>query len=286
MIIYFNKDEFLKALSYIDTNPILCKERMENYLTNYPEDYSGYNYYLSVLITLGLFKEAEEGLKFIESVVLNEPESLGNLERQKNVNRNFIFTKSRLLCYQEKYLELDKLLEENQDLEVDNMEFIRFYAKLKSGHVNIPRQYNPYLYKQIIQYKESDFRKHIEKHLESGNKDLEERNNNIFVEEFPIDKIIEEIKKYIPSSTCLYPGFFEDIYVFKYDNCGKDNGKMVNYFKVTALHNTQEFITMFPAKDSEHLPSIDLNYLKYENTEKEKVKVISQIDKFNKRFKR
>ena len=38
--------------------------------------------------------------------------------------------------------------------------------------------------------------------------------------------------------------------------------KIVNYFKVVCLHNSQDFITMCPVKGSDNLPHIDLNYMK------------------------
>ena len=73
------------------------------------------------------------------------------------------------------------------------------------------------------------------------------------------------------------------MYVFKYDNCGKHDNKIANYFKIICFHNTQDYITMFPCSNCENLPYVDLNYLVNSN-DIPKVKTLSQIEKFNKRY--
>ena len=92
------------------------------------------------------------------------------------------------------------------------------------------------------------------------------------------------MKKYIPSDKKLYWGFYDNIYYFKYDGCGRDNTKLVNYIKVVCLDDTNNIITICPVVGSDNMPHIDLNYIKKE--EPVKVKVKSQIDKFNQRYNR
>ena len=104
----------------------------------------------------------------------------------------------------------------------------------------------------------------------------------MFVSKFPINKVLEEIKKYIPSDKRIYNGFYQDTYIFKYDYCGKDDNKAADYFKVICFHNTSDFITMCPSTNCQYLPCIDLNYMA---KEKPKQKQLSQIEKFNKRYR-
>ena len=80
---------------------------------------------------------------------------------------------------------------------------------------------------------------------------------------------------------CL--GLYDDMYVFKYDSCGKDNYKIVNYFKVICFEGTSQIITMYPASDCEKLPYIDLNYMKTKE-DTPKIKVLTQREKFNTRY--
>ena len=81
----------------------------------------------------------------------------------------------------------------------------------------------------------------------------------------------------------LYSGFFTSVYVFKYDNCGYDTEQAVNYFKVVCFNNSKNFITMCPSADCENLPYTDLNYLK---DKKINIKRLSQVDKFNQKYKK
>ena len=105
----------------------------------------------------------------------------------------------------------------------------------------------------------------------------------MFVSGFEIDRVLEEIKKYIPSDKRIYSGFYQDTYVFKYDFSGKDNNKATDYFKVICFHNTSDIITICPSLYCENLPYVDLNYME---KEKPKQKTLSQIDKFNQRYRR
>ena len=83
------------------------------------------------------------------------------------------------------------------------------------------------------------------------------------------------------SDKMLYCGFVDNTYVYKYDCCGRVDGKVVDYFKVVCLHGTKNIITMYPIKKDHNLPCVDLNYLK-ENAKE--IKLTSQIDKFNQRY--
>ncbi len=83
----------------------------------------------------------------------------------------------------------------------------------------------------------------------------------------------------------MFPGYFDDVYYFKYDNCGRIKNHMTNYFTVVCYHNTTNFITMCPNVNCQKLPHVDLNYLK-DNENEIKDTRPSKIDKFNRRFKR
>lgn len=148
------------------------------------------------------------------------------------------------------------------------------------------REGNTYLYRQMVYYKNDDFLDHIKEHLADYNKDLDNPNSCIFSTDFPISEIIETVISYIPSNKRFFTGFYQDTYVFKYDCCGKVNNKTTNYFKVVCFNDTKDIITMFPSLNCNELPCIDLNYLiKNKITENNKVKRLSQIDKFNQKYK-
>ena len=108
--------------------------------------------------------------------------------------------------------------------------------------------------------------------------------NSVFVPEFPIDMVLNEAKKYIPSDKCFCPGGIGRTYIFKYDNCGRDCYHMTDYFKVICFNNTQNIVTVTPSNLNEiKFPFVDLNYLK--DKENLSVNRVSQIDKFYKKYK-
>lgn len=283
---YFDQWEFTNIHYLADTNPLESKLRFEEYLEKYPKDYSAYPYYASVLITLGEFKNAEKLLNYVKNKYINDDNFCKNKDKIEILEYNIIFTTLRLLSYQEKYDKLYNLYFNNYE-KLNDLTSARFdlyikkkASKLDSDDINV----KTYIHNQIISYSESEFLEHIKKHQADYNQNLDNPNKNIFVPDFPIDNVIKEVKKYIMCDRRLYNGFIENVYIFKYDNCGRENNKLVDYFKVVCFHNTKDFITMLPSSGCENLPYIDLNYLILKK-EDYKVKKISQIDKFNKKYK-
>lgn len=284
---YYNTNEFTKILSLADTDPFLAKTLYEEYLKKYSNDYSAYLYYTSLLITLGEFEKAEKTLEFIRNSFNNNFKYNRDPGRRDHFECNYNFTKARLLCYKKQYDEAHSLTffpysETSKNI---NLDAIRFYCKSRIEKLNINRdEISSYSYKQIYEYRENDFIEHITKHMADYNQNIDNPNKYIFAPDFPIEEIIREIKKHIPSDKRLFLGFFEDVYFFKYDGCGRSNNKITDYFKVVCFHDTTNFITMLPLNDCEKLPYTDLNYLKKD--EKPMVKRKNRIELFNQRYNR
>ena len=282
---YFNKHEFLQILKIVTSNPYKAKELYEKYLDKYPEDYGTYSYYISTLITLNEIDKASEVLKYMNKLLFKNCSYLSKTERIEKFQKIYYYTKLKLLMYQNKYQEAyDLCMNFFPYIDLDIQKII-FYLECKLGiNKKLVRKDLNYAIRQILEYDEEDFFYHIRKHLADFNQNLDEPNKFVFTPSFNIEKIIKEFKKYIPSDKRLLDGFFEDSYIFKYDECGRVNNKLVNYFKVVCYHDTTNCITMCPSIEGEYLPYVDLNYLK----EKEaiKVKKISQVDKFYKRYQK
>lgn len=283
---YYNEWEFKQILKLMETNPITANIKLKAYLKEYPEDYCAHIYFIATLITLGNFKEAESLLKALEYIYNNDKDFKNKYPRKylKKLNANIISSKIRLLSYYEKYKEaIEVYLQHEQELaELDiEIERVIFYCRKKLDlPIRIDSDSYTYIYRQINEYSEQDFLDHIKKHLAEYN---HKPYQSIFNPDFPRDKVLVEIKKYIPGEKRLYPFTYADLYVFKYDACGIESNKTVNYFKVVCFHNTSDIITMYPINCSEELPYIDLNYLIKEDI---KTKGLSRIDRFNKRYQR
>jgi len=278
---YYDESELKKILSEMTVNPYSSIEKIDNYLRRYPTDYSAHICYVNNLIVLKELKEADRLLEEIYIKVHNNRNYCSDEYRLRKFEIHYLINKIKLLAYQGKYSEILDLYNNNsQLLENVKMNDILLTCKMKLGRLHSDRQLNTYLFRQIIDYQESDFLDHIKMHLCQCNMD----DKSVFSYDFPFQRVFEEIKKYIPSDNCLYYGFESDVYVFKYDFCGRDNYKVVNYFKVICFHNTDHFITMYPSTCCDNFPYVDLNYIA--SCEDDKVKTLSQIDKFYRRYQK
>lgn len=280
---YYNNWEFQQLLSLTKTNPFEAKIRYEQYLEKYPDDYPAYPYYIALLIRLQQLEEAQKVLYYIEKEA-NENKRFNNISIKKEIFKDSLtFTKIKLLSYQKKHDQVIKICEKHKrKLKDIDLNSIIFYCKKQLGMLDETRRdYHSYLFKQIVKYEESDFLEHIKEHQADYNQDKDQPNTNIFLPNFPINEVIEETKKYIPSNKGLFPGFFENVYIFRYDSCGKENNKLVNYFKVICFHDTKDYITMVPSSGCEYLPYEDLNYLVKEEAKFTRKR---QIDKFNQKY--
>ena len=282
---YFNKHEFVKITELGKKDPYGSIQAFQHYFEKYPDDNSARTYYISKLIAVGQFEEAKEELEKIEIVFGRNSIYHYDEDRARVLGHNITLCKLKLLLYEGKYEEALNLYYLNkEDFSYLGAE-VEFYFRKLRGKIDPNRRTpNSYMFRQIVEYKEEDFREHIKKHLSDFNENDRNISVSYFNPDFPIDKAIEEVKKYIPSDKKLCYGFLEDMYVFKYDQCGRDTNRLVDYFKVYTFSNTQDFITMCPSSDCEKFPYIDLNYLKEKEEPKALVKRPSQIDRFYKRY--
>ena len=282
---YYNKHEFMKIIKQSQNDPYGAILEFENYFSKYPDDYSLRTYYISTLISVCRFDEAEIEINKLEDNIRNCQDYIFHKEKQKLALRNFNFCKYKLYLYQGRINELiDLYYSDPYMFSFLGKEKLFYLQKLAGKLENVNREHNFYIYRQIIEYMEDDFRTHIKKHMYSFDDNDRKLSASYFNSDFPIDRVVSEIKKYIPSDKRLCYGCMEDTYVFKYDQCGRDYNKMVDYFKVITFSNTADFITMFPSVLCENFPYHDLNYLNEKEEEKILVKRPSQIDKFNRKY--
>ena len=285
--LYFNKHEFIKLSEQSKKDPFGAIEGYQEYLEKYPDDNSARTDYASNLIAIGRFEEAEEELNKINYYLKTKSIYSFSEDRAKALSHNLKLCILKLFVYQDKMDEaLDLFYSNLEEFSYMGKEIFFFFRKMRGTIDPRRREPNSYMFRQIVEYKEEDFIDHIKKHLADYNENDRNISVSYFNPEFPIDRAIIEVKKYIPSDKKLCMGYIENRYVFKYDQCGRDNNKLVDYFKIYTFNNTQNFITMCPSTDCELFPCIDLNYLKEKEDSKSLVKRPSQIDKFNQRYNR
>lgn len=280
---YFNKWESGRIYELIENDPISAKILYEEYLEKYPKDYYICASYIRTLTTLGEYERALEVLEETKLKIANNPTFLNEKEKNDKVNRFLILNELYILMGEEKYEEAYNFYIANSHIvEYYNLNISMTYCKNKLGILEHEgRDDYPYIFRQIIEYSEKDFLRHIKKHLSDESIDVEEPNNALFISDFPISEVINEVKKYLPSDKNISVNMHSDKYTFKYDRCGRCDNRVQDYFSVICFHNTSDMITMCPTQYGKRLAYFDLNYM----VEKPKVKVMSQIEKFNRRYR-
>ena len=219
----FYLDKVIKDLNIDPYNNII---KLEEYLEMFPQDYVAYTYYLKALVDVGRFEDALKLVKDIESS-----------DMKNKLDIHFWFPKLRALVFTGNYEEANKLYLKHKDnlflKDKRAMVFEAMYAKVHGESIQIEKPLeNLYFYNQYVDYSEKEFFNHIKKHLIDCNEEVDMQKITVFASNFPVSKVVEEVKKHLPNEKCLYYSFFNNIYVFKYDFCGKVEGRNADYFRV------------------------------------------------------
>ena len=284
----YDEEEFQKAFAYIDKNPFTAKKMLSDYIKKYPTDYYSIAYYISLLERLNQFAEAKHIFREVDAITKNDYSFMQNKARYKGFQCVMALNKVKILASDGKFKELLDYYEKNQVLFENrrDTEYLLYYSKAKLGLIDETTiKLGPYRFLQAVNYSEKRFKENLLRHTATNYGYYERPDYRIFTSDFPIDTVINEVKKHIPSDNKICPGLYDDVYYFKYDNCGTVNGEVTNYFKVVCFQNTNELIKMYPANDGDNIPKEDLNYIQYQVVDS-KVKRLSQIEKFNRRFNR
>lgn len=285
---YFNRKAMLKIIDMQAYDPYSAKKMYEEYLIEFPNDYNTYILYANVLTTIGLLDDAEKVLNDVKDAILRDKVFMRKYkDRLEKIDLDMLLATAKLLCYQNKYEELRVLCRKyNAQMKEVGLNSLVFFCMKKCGVLtDDPSKHQlSYSFSQIVSYNHEKFLEHIKPHFALYSDEVT-LTDSYFLYDFPLQKVIEEVKKNIPSDKKLYVGTHDNIYYFKYDDCGKCGAKSRNYFKVVCLHNSTDIITMYPCDEGEKLPYVDLNYIKGKQEEKP-VKRKSQTEKFRARYQK
>ena len=295
---YYNTHLFTTAHNIMDYDPEESFTQITSYIKKYPRDYVARLDYINLLISFEKTSEAEKAIEEVSSMVARD-HHFKNLDKRYHIFiRNFKFMKAKLLACLERYEELYDFCEKNYEQlnSVDSLQlyYLMIYCKKKMGKQIDDFAYDRgnYMYKQIKDYKDSEFLKNMKRYLLSEGGNPESTGGRVFSEDFPFEKVLEETKKHISEildesktnkNVKFFVGLYSDSYVFKLDCCGWDKNHMVDYFKVDCFHNTTIPIVIYPVYGYENRNYIDLNYLRKQNP-KIKRPQKSQVQKFYDRY--
>lgn len=270
----YNKLEIDRINDLMKVNPLLAKAEIEKYLAKYPNYDWGYVMQANILIILGEVQKANDVLNFLESKV-NSNKRL-NKKIRKLYNNMITTLRLRILAYNKNYDTLyEFFLHNNEFITEAKLASEWFYIRILTGNSNgelIPG----YLANQIANYNEVYFRNHIQKHFT-----LKTQDNSVFSENFPLEKVLEILPNYLKTPGLFYD-YVTDKYIFRLDGVGSAGGMDTDLFEVITIHGTDHIINMYPTLEGTYTNSIDLNPILNKGYSRK----LSQIDKFNQRYKR
>lgn len=281
---YYNRFELKKIKDNMLKNPYESRIKFYYYIKKYPRDYISYGYYAECLLLIGEYDEAERIIDKAKELCLTDK----NFEKTtKNTWFEHIYkvVKLKIMIRQGNYKRVLNYYNKNKErFDGKNLSYVRIFLKKKLGIDEEIRGKDNYLFQQILDYDYDRFVNHILKHTSDNISNTEEVSTSIFNPDFPLLDVIKEVNKNISRTNVLHSQFIDDIYIFKYDNCGRVCYKPEDYFKVICFERTNNIITMYPCKDCEKLPYVDLNYLRKNKEELPKIKKLTAIERFNKKY--
>ena len=253
---------------YLNNEPDKALRYIKQYIENYPKDEHAKSFYIRILISKRMFEEARE---YINSLTMDE------YDRSFQMFLIAYFTEDYTLAY-ELYPKIKDKIVNNEEY---NRKYIKTFIENKLGLIDIKKDYDSLTYteKQIVSYNEKRAINHIKLHKkEMENKEF----HTLFEEEIDIEKLFCEVKKIIVDSEIVIHDDVVDIYIFEYPkikNVIEGEEKQYKYLKIITIRDTKNIITMYPIFTAKRIDNI--NYFKVKNS---KVKTMSRIDKFNKKY--
>lgn len=278
---YWNTEDISKIKKLYGTDVLNTKKCIEQYIKAYPDDYNGWFFYIEVLITLQEYDLAGLLLKEVCIKYKQDPVNISKPKKMKHYEDLEEETKIRYYLATHQYDDALDYIEYSETLKAYLILELKIYCMNKLG-IKSSTYSETYNCKQMVNYSEEEALKEMKQRMDAVNNIPDYYLEKRFSYNFPLEKVFEEVKKKLTDENKLCFGYYNDTYVFKYDLCGRINGKIQDFFKVSCFHDTHDIIIMYPTFNCENQPYIDLNYLN--ESEKPIQKRISQIDRFNKRY--
>ena len=270
----YNKLEIDRINDLVKTNPLLAKSEIEKYLAKYPNYDWGYVMQANILIVLGEVQKANEVLNALEEKVKSN-KRLSKELRELYISK-ITYLRLRILAYNRNYDILYNFFSKNTEfITKEKLATEWLYTRIVTGNLN-GEKLPGYLANQIANYNEVYFKNHIQKHF-----GVKTQDNSVFSENFPLEKVLEHLPNYLEQPGLFYD-YFTDKYIFKLDGCGFASGIDTDLFEVITIHGTNQIINMYPTLEGTYTNSIDLNPFFNKGYSRK----LSQIDKFNMRYKR
>ncbi len=270
---YFHHSYFYKGMELaMELRFSQAIQLFENYLKIYPYDLEAYAFYANTLIDCNSLQEAKMVLEKAKEVISKQTSKL-------SFDYYILFT-IKLLSFLGRYEECYQLFEENIDIfkrKGWNYKRLCVYLRKEMGcKLDMNPDTTHYTLNQIIDYDEQRALDHIKCHQDLNNQEATQ-----FIPNFPLEKIYKQLRQVLPLDNHYNSDLFTNLYIIKYLACGHVKSKLVDYFKVVTISNTNEIITCFPYANHTNTFHLDLTPAL---SEEPSLKRVSQIDKFYQKY--
>lgn len=142
-----------------------------------------------------------------------------------------------------------------------------------------------YVKNQILNYNSDLALLHIKKHGTNKENQVINKDTSSIFNDIDIEYLMEVVKENIKGVKKANLEEVLDIYFFGISNIGRDKDNIINYIKVVVVPNTNNVISIYPTIDIEEKYTYPLNCDHDKLFKRErKVKTMSRIDKFNKKY--
>lgn len=240
-----------------------------DYLSIYPND---------VVIRFMRAKSYRKKYMFEES----NNDLLYNLSIEKNAHsivqlyNNYYF----LNMYKEA-MELLPELYENKFMNQLNLKITESVMKRKLGYRL--KETDNYVLRQINEYDKQRALEHI--NIKHKRYDLQGR-TTIFYDNVDVEYLYDSVVENLKNSKKANIEEALEIHFFALSNIGISNNNICNFIKVVVVPNTTNIISLYPVETTYDSEFTVLHCDRDKLIKREKVKTISQKDKFNARYKR
>lgn len=238
---------------------IACKNECIKYLDEYPND-------ISVICLLANCSRKIGDFEFARVLM----DKVNNKKEELDSDAYYASSELGLLIREKNFEKAYQVLMDNyQNLYSKGayVELLELYLLKKLGF-DLPEDTSKdsYQCKQIREYSEERCLEHIQKH---------------FVEDFDLQGLIDLVKEKKKDAVSYYPSTISEICYFKYSHIGNySTDCKSDIIKVIFFSGTDKIISMYSSYCNDRFEALDITPIK----EKEHVKKLSRIDKFNNKY--
>ena len=179
--------------------------------------------------------------------------------------------------YKEAYALFDQVKEDLKQLYYYNISLLEKILQVKNGIEVTCDETSKGFINRLVNYNEDRALIHIYEHMH----EVKQKPRHTLFQDIDLRELFYNVKSVLPQSKRIPRFHFNDLYLFYFPHIGEEDMETI---LVVTNKGTSEIVSIYPEK-TEYTEFINYNLHElYLNKDSEKVKKISQIDKFYQRY--